>query len=46
MHTYTVGYMNETPITRIHRDLRLISIGAGADEVMLEIISKLNGFSK
>jgi citronellyl-CoA dehydrogenase len=35
-----MGYMNETPITRFWRDTRLLSIGGGADEVMLGIISK------
>jgi citronellyl-CoA dehydrogenase len=35
-----MGYMNETPITRFWRDTRLLSIGGGADEVMLNIISK------
>jgi citronellyl-CoA dehydrogenase len=38
-----MGYMEETPITRAFRDARLISIGAGADEVMLGIIAKLEG---
>jgi citronellyl-CoA dehydrogenase len=36
-----VGFMGETEVSRAYRDLRLISIGGGADEVMLEIISKL-----
>jgi citronellyl-CoA dehydrogenase len=36
-----MGFMNETPIARFYRDFRLVSIGAGADEVMLEIIAKL-----
>ena len=35
-----MGYMNETPITRYWRDSRLLSIGAGADEIMLGIICK------
>ena len=35
-----MGYMNETPITRFWRDTRLLSIGGGADEVMLGIICK------
>ena len=39
-----MGYMNETLITRYYRDGRLISIGGGADEVMSEILSKLEGF--
>jgi len=38
-----MGYMNETPISRLFRDTRLASIGGGADEVMLEIISKRMG---
>jgi len=36
-----MGFMNETDISRMYRDLRLVSIGGGADEVMLGIISKL-----
>jgi citronellyl-CoA dehydrogenase len=38
-----MGYMNETLISRMYRDVRLVSIGGGADEVMLGIISKLDG---
>lgn len=38
-----MGYSDETYISRLHRDLRLYSIGGGADEVMLGIISKLMG---
>ncbi len=38
-----MGYMNETPISRFFRDTRLTSIGGGADEVMLGIISKTMG---
>jgi citronellyl-CoA dehydrogenase len=38
-----MGYMNETWISRYYRDVRLLSIGAGADEVMLGIIAKLEG---
>ncbi len=38
-----MGFMNETPISRMYRDTRLSSIGAGADEVMLQIISKYMG---
>jgi citronellyl-CoA dehydrogenase len=38
-----MGYMNETPISRFYRDTRLTSIGGGADEVMLGIISKNMG---
>ena len=38
-----MGYMNETPISRMYRDVRLVSIGGGADEIMLGIIAKLEG---
>jgi citronellyl-CoA dehydrogenase len=38
-----MGYMTETPISRYYRDVRLHSIGGGADEVMLQIISKYMG---
>jgi citronellyl-CoA dehydrogenase len=38
-----MGYMWETPISRRFRDSRLASIGGGADEIMLSIISKYMG---
>ncbi len=38
-----MGYMEETPISRYFRDSRLTSIGGGADEIMLQIIAKLEG---
>lgn len=38
-----MGYMDETPISRYYRDSRLISIGGGADEIMLQIIARLEG---
>ena len=38
-----MGFMDESPISRIFRDGRLTSIGAGADEVMLQILSKFMG---
>lgn len=38
-----MGFMNETPITRMYRDCRLGSIGGGADEVMLGILAKYMG---
>jgi citronellyl-CoA dehydrogenase len=38
-----MGYMNETRISRAFRDVRLGSIGGGADEIMLTIICKLMG---
>ncbi|MCP3101324.1 acyl-CoA dehydrogenase family protein [Myxococcus sp. K15C18031901] len=39
-----MGYIEETPIARMWRDVRLITIGGGTSEVMKEIISKLYGF--
>jgi citronellyl-CoA dehydrogenase len=38
-----MGYMWESRISRMFRDGRLLSIGAGADEIMLGIICKLDG---
>jgi citronellyl-CoA dehydrogenase len=38
-----MGYTLDNPIARAFRDTRLISIGGGADEVMLGIIAKLEG---
>lgn len=38
-----MGYMNETWISRYFRDARLLSIGGGADEIMMGIIAKLEG---
>lgn len=37
------GYMWESPVARAFRDCRLLSIGAGADEIMLGIIAKYEG---
>lgn len=34
------GYMEECPIARYYRDIRLYSIGGGASEIMREIISR------
>lgn len=39
------GYMNEYPVSRAFRDIRLLTIGGGTSEVMKEIISKLEGYS-
>ena len=39
------GYLWESPTARAFRDSRLASIGGGADEVMLQIISKLMGIA-
>ena len=38
-----MGFMWESKISKFYRDGRLVSIGAGADEVMLSIIAKLDG---
>ncbi len=40
-----MGYMEEYPMARYFRDSRLMSIGAGADEVMLGIIAKFEGIA-
>ncbi|MCH8491241.1 MAG: acyl-CoA dehydrogenase family protein [Oceanicaulis sp.] len=38
-----MGYTADNPIARAFRDGRLVSIGGGADEIMLGIIAKLEG---
>ncbi len=38
-----MGYTAENLVARSYRDSRLVSIGGGADEVMLGIIAKLEG---
>lgn len=38
-----MGYTWENPLSRAFRDSRLVSIGGGADEVMLGIICKMMG---
>ncbi|XP_069504573.1 probable acyl-CoA dehydrogenase 6 [Ambystoma mexicanum] len=38
-----MGFTNEVLVSRMYRDSRLLSIGAGADEVMLSIICKYMG---
>ncbi|KAA0020091.1 acyl-CoA dehydrogenase family protein [Antrihabitans cavernicola] len=40
-----VGYMEETWTARFFRDNRLLSIGGGADEVMLRVLSSMDGFA-
>ena len=37
-----MGFTEEVLVSRLYRDLRLWSIGGGADEVMLGIICKLS----
>lgn len=39
-----MGFTDETLISRYYRDVRLLSIGGGADEVMSEILTKIEGF--
>jgi acyl-CoA dehydrogenase len=36
-----MGYMRETVVERLSRDVRLLSIGGGTSEIMDEVISKL-----
>jgi len=38
-----MGFMWDNPASRAYRDTRLLSIGGGADEIMLGIIAKLMG---
>jgi citronellyl-CoA dehydrogenase len=40
-----IGYMDETWTSRYFRDTRLDSIGAGADEIMLRILARVDGYS-
>jgi citronellyl-CoA dehydrogenase len=39
-----LGFMNEMLISRYYRDARGLAIGGGADEVMRDVISKLEGY--
>jgi acetyl esterase/lipase len=41
-----MGYVEEYPMSRYFRDARLVSIGGGADEIMLGIIAKYKGFGE
>jgi citronellyl-CoA dehydrogenase len=41
-----MGYTWENKVSRMFRDGRLASIGGGADEVMLGILSKTMGIAK
>ena len=38
-----MGFMNEMLITRYFRDSRVVSVGGGADEVMCQVIAKMEG---
>jgi citronellyl-CoA dehydrogenase len=42
-HHGGIGYMEETWTARFLRDMTLTSIGGGADEVMLQVLTKLDG---
>ncbi|MDJ0962334.1 MAG: acyl-CoA dehydrogenase family protein [Acidimicrobiia bacterium] len=39
-----IGYMEETWTTRYFRDTRLVSIGGGSDETMLQVLARLDGY--
>ncbi|MDQ4065811.1 MAG: acyl-CoA dehydrogenase, partial [Actinomycetota bacterium] len=39
-----IGYSMDFPIQRVWRDARLIRIGGGTDEVMRDVIGRLEGF--
>lgn len=39
-----IGYVEETWTARFFRDSRLGSIGGGADEVMLQVLARMDGF--
>lgn len=40
-----IGYVEETWTARFFRDQRLVSIGGGADEVMLQILARMDGLT-
>jgi citronellyl-CoA dehydrogenase len=40
-----IGYMEEHWTTRYLRDARLTGIGGGADEVMLDVLARIDGFA-
>ena len=39
-----IGYMEETWTARFYRDTRLTAIGGGADEVMLNVLARMDGY--
>jgi len=41
-----MGYAEEMWVARYFRDARLASIGGGADEVMLRVITMMEGMGK
>jgi citronellyl-CoA dehydrogenase len=40
------GYLFDSWVNRMYRDLRASAIGGGADEVMLQVIAKMEGFDR
>lgn len=40
-----LGYMEESWTARYYRDARLSSIGGGADEVMLQVLARMDGYT-
>ena len=40
-----IGYIEDTWTARYFRDSRLTSIGGGADEVMLQVLARMDGFT-
>ena len=40
-----IGYVEETWTARFFRDNRLSSIGGGADEVMLQVLARMDGYT-
>jgi acyl-CoA dehydrogenase len=41
-----MGYMRESVVERLYRDVRLLPIGGGTREIMNEIIAKVRGYSR
>lgn len=41
-----MGYMRETVVERLYRDVRLLPIGGGTSEIMNEIIGRVRGYRK
>lgn len=39
-----IGYMEETWTARYYRDTRLLGIGAGSDETMLQVLARIDGY--